>query len=65
MKTAKEEEGSITRNNNKQKGNDVIHTTHVDNTTFTLLSQKEIKGLQVEIDAAWVDIPIIQDAILG
>ncbi|KAI7859319.1 hypothetical protein BDC45DRAFT_564783 [Circinella umbellata] len=47
------------------KENDIIHTTHIDKTISTLLSQKDNKGLQVEVDATWVDIPIIQDSIPG
>ena len=52
-------------NINKQKENDIIHTTHIDKTISTLLSQKDNKDLQVEVDATWVDIPIIQDSIPG
>ncbi|KAI9255119.1 hypothetical protein BDA99DRAFT_562394 [Phascolomyces articulosus] len=43
---------------------EVIHTAHADNSTITLLSQKDVAGLQVEIDGNWVNVPIIQDAIL-
>ncbi|KAI9278453.1 hypothetical protein BDA99DRAFT_554088 [Phascolomyces articulosus] len=42
----------------------VVASEHTDYGTITLLSQRDIAGLQVDIDGTWTEIPIVHDAIL-
>ena len=47
------------------RSEDVVASEHTDYGTITLLSQRDIAGLQVDIDGTWTEIPIVHDAILG
>ncbi|KAG2220487.1 hypothetical protein INT45_011491 [Circinella minor] len=46
------------------RSEDVVASEHTDYGTITLLSQRDIAGLQVDIDDTWTEIPIVHDAIL-
>ncbi|KAI9490131.1 hypothetical protein BDB00DRAFT_875590 [Zychaea mexicana] len=43
---------------------EVVASAHTDYGSITLLSQRDIAGLQVEIDGVWTEIPKVDDAIL-
>ncbi|KAI9276739.1 hypothetical protein BDA99DRAFT_493988, partial [Phascolomyces articulosus] len=43
---------------------EVVCGAHTDYGSITLLSHRDIGGLQVDIDGVWTDVPKVQDALL-